>query len=781
MRLRLALVTRYGCLLMVVLAGCDDGSTPDAGMMDGGPPLQDAGPSSSCVGNGECNDGVFCNGEEQCVMGTCQTGTPPSCDDGIECTTDTCNEPDRRCDHVAPDADGDGVRDQACLGPGGFPLGRDCDDRDPDRFPDNPERCDAEGHDEDCDFTTFGGVDSDMDNQLPNTCCNRDARGVLQCGADCDDTNPNTFENAPELCDGINNDCDMQIDEDLRTLSFGRDCDRDTFGAAPAMPIESCSLPTDPVGCAGGIWVANTLDCDDTEAARNPGNVEVCDGLDNNCDVLGLVDEGLTFLNYYPDCDGDMAGDASVMPTRACMVPAAPMCMGGQWVTNDRDCDDGDATRYRGNTETCNGRDDDCNTLVDDVFTGTEICQQGQSQACLTACGTAGTQSCNATCTGFDTCVAPEQCNGCDDDADIAVDETFTCALGSSQSCTTQCGTPGGTQICQAGCGYSQCIVTTEPCNFCDDNGNGNFFDERPSAVVDFVDRLDCPSGTPLFGAATCRTVPIGMRGGFELYADILDGTANNQAGAYWFTPSDWFQGWGTFEFDVTLEAQAVSTGGMGAETALGGWAVVIDRGTAPLGVGTPRERGIPSTVNGIAASWYWSTFDFCYSPDVPPSASDSVRLQRFGGPGARDRLPGTGPDDAGCFSGNTVNTSYLNGPGPAVTQRMHVVYTPDDPTTASVSEERATISAGGSTQTYLAARPSGGLRDDQPVGSGPLRIGITAGTFTQSGFTGPPAALVFGVPVRASVHLYNFEPPTAPGPGTFTNFATVSRNDVCP
>lgn len=59
------------------------------------------GGGSTCSINAECDDGLFCNGVEQCVGGTCLAGTAPSCDDGIACTADSCNETTKSCEHVA--------------------------------------------------------------------------------------------------------------------------------------------------------------------------------------------------------------------------------------------------------------------------------------------------------------------------------------------------------------------------------------------------------------------------------------------------------------------------------------------------------------------------------------------------------------------------------------------------------------------------------------------------------------------------------------------------------
>ncbi len=58
----------------------------------------------SCTVDAECDDGVYCNGEEVCVAGECQTGTAVDCDDGVPCTVDSCNETTDSCDHIANNA-----------------------------------------------------------------------------------------------------------------------------------------------------------------------------------------------------------------------------------------------------------------------------------------------------------------------------------------------------------------------------------------------------------------------------------------------------------------------------------------------------------------------------------------------------------------------------------------------------------------------------------------------------------------------------------------------------
>jgi hypothetical protein len=60
-------------------------------------PLADIQPEGGCTGDGQCDDGVFCNGAERCVSGRCAAGQPVSCDDGQPCTRDSCVEFLRSC------------------------------------------------------------------------------------------------------------------------------------------------------------------------------------------------------------------------------------------------------------------------------------------------------------------------------------------------------------------------------------------------------------------------------------------------------------------------------------------------------------------------------------------------------------------------------------------------------------------------------------------------------------------------------------------------------------
>ena len=100
-------------------------------------------------------------------------------------------------------------------------------------------------------------------------------RGGVQDATDCDDTDPEIHPGAPEICNGVDDDCDGAVDTDSTDLSTAWvDDDRDGYGTGEA--IEVCL--TDGYAAADG-------DCDDTRDDVNPAAQEVCgDGIDNDCD-----------------------------------------------------------------------------------------------------------------------------------------------------------------------------------------------------------------------------------------------------------------------------------------------------------------------------------------------------------------------------------------------------------------------------------------------------------------------------------------------------------------
>jgi uncharacterized repeat protein (TIGR01451 family) len=108
-----------------------------------------------------------------------------------------------------------------------------------------------------------------------------DGDGFSVGEGDCDDTAPTRRPGAPELCNGLDDDCDGQTDEGLASQNFYPDADNDGYGN-PAAVVRSCVAP------AG--YILNGGDCNDANAAIHPGAVDVCgDNVDQDCSGFDLA------------------------------------------------------------------------------------------------------------------------------------------------------------------------------------------------------------------------------------------------------------------------------------------------------------------------------------------------------------------------------------------------------------------------------------------------------------------------------------------------------------
>jgi hypothetical protein len=149
---------------------------------------------------------------------------------------------------------------------------------------------------------------------------------------DCDDDDAEIHPEASELCDGVDNDCNGDVDDDpVDAVTYFTDADGDGYGAGKG--VASCET------VAGSV--ENGEDCDDTLAEVNPDAAEVCDDLDVDEDCDSLVDDdddsldASTATTLYADTDGDSYGDAAVSITS---------CGGlAGYVAVADDCDDANA------------------------------------------------------------------------------------------------------------------------------------------------------------------------------------------------------------------------------------------------------------------------------------------------------------------------------------------------------------------------------------------------------------------------------------------------------
>ena len=385
------------------------------------------------------------------------------CDDGNPAVypgaTEVCDGIDNDCDGLIDnddpsvvgqttyyaDNDGDGFGDPdasvlSCSQPTGYVSDfSDCDDANGAVYPGATEVCD--GIDNDCDgliddedpsiiglATYYADNDGDGfgDSDASVLSCSQPT-GYVSDFSDCDDTNGAVYPGATEVCDGIDNDCDGLIDNEdpsiIGLATYYADNDGDGFGD-PDASVLSCSQP---IG-----YVSDFSDCDDTNADVYPGAIEICDGIDNNCD--GSIDEGLS-----TDADGD--GHYAV---GSCLSPAD-------------DCDDNNADVYPGATEICDGIDNNCDGSIDE---GLAIDADGDGHYAVGSCLSPADD-----CDDTNAAVYPgatEICDGIDNNCDGSIDEGLSTdadgdghyAVGSCLSPADDCDDtnaavyPGAAEIC---------------------------------------------------------------------------------------------------------------------------------------------------------------------------------------------------------------------------------------------------------------------------------------------------------------------------------------------
>lgn len=178
------------------------------------------------------------------------------------------------------------------------------------------------------------------------SCLTETPTGHSEVEGDCDDTEDAVHPEAEEVCDGIDNDCNGEVDENGCGSFWYRDSDGDGFGDLN----DSVRATEQPAG-----YVANATDCDDQRATVYPGHAELCDGLDNNCNGQADEEAGST---WYRDADGDGFGNVSISAV-ACNRPTG-------YVANANDCNDSNAQIHPNRAEVCDSVDNNCNGQVDE-------------------------------------------------------------------------------------------------------------------------------------------------------------------------------------------------------------------------------------------------------------------------------------------------------------------------------------------------------------------------------------------------------------------------------
>ena len=359
--------------------------------------------------------------------------------------TEICNGIDDDCSGVHDDggvvfldyyvdADGDGYGQGAAFGFCEAPVSGwslttgDCDDGNDAINPGETEICN--GIDDDCSGVHDDGgvvfldyyVDADGDGYGQGAAfgfCEAPVSGWSLTTGDCDDADDTVYPGVIDLCNGIDNDCDGNIDDDALFTTYYLDNDGDTYGDQLDAGTTFCYVPAAP-------YVLDNTDCNDGDMSINPGATEICNAMDEDCD--GIADDGLTFVTYYKDNDGDGYGAGLYGTVTTC--DGAP----ATYVDNDLDCEDFNAAINPAADDVCNFIDDNCSGVADEglpIFTfylDADGDTYGNPGATLEACGPFGVMwvENSEDCDDADADVHPgviDECNGIDNDCDGNIDD----------------------------------------------------------------------------------------------------------------------------------------------------------------------------------------------------------------------------------------------------------------------------------------------------------------------------------------------------------------------
>ncbi len=263
------------------------------------------------------------------------------------------------------------------------------------------------GLDDDCD----GAVDEEVPEDvlaagcsLVGVCASKHAQVAARCVSGrwvCDYDAVLGFESGHEVsCDGLDNDCDGLTDEDF-TLAGAAIGERCEAAGACGPGVVECSGDARGALCSSGPGGSTS--------AVEP---ERCNGLDDDCD--GLTDQGVP-----------LPEEAVCSRSGVCAAVAPPVCSGGAWR-----CDYAALAGFEGARElSCDGLDNDCDGATDEDLTldgapvGGACVGEGACGLGVVECAPGGGLRCSTAPGGSSPGVQEESCNGLDDDCDGETDE----------------------------------------------------------------------------------------------------------------------------------------------------------------------------------------------------------------------------------------------------------------------------------------------------------------------------------------------------------------------
>jgi len=346
----------------------------------------------------------------------------------------------------------------------GYLACEECDDTDATVLPGGPELC--------------NGLDDNCDNVVPADEFDVDGDGQEECAGDCDETDTTVYAGALELCDGIDNDCNGTVptnegDGDSDGALTCADCD-DADGTVYPGATEVCDgndndcngvTPQDEVDNDGDSFnECAGLDCNDANSAIYPGATETCDGLDDDCDGVVPANESDDDFDSQLVCEGD--------------------------------CDDANNTIYAGAAEICDALDNDC----DGVVPSTETDADGD-----------GVPTCANDCDDNEPLTYPgatEQCDGEDNDCNGAVPGIENDSDGD------------GWRICDADCDDTDSTVNPSATEICDGEDN----DCNGQSDADAAGEVDADAD----GSLSCEDCDDAQNASFPGNEEICDGLDND-------------------------------------------------------------------------------------------------------------------------------------------------------------------------------------------------------------------------------------------------------------